>query len=395
MTAQKPDSTGSGVYLSQMVAALARKGHEQAVICGLGRDDEPVFPEGVRVFSARFETEELPFPVCGMSDVMPYEATRYRDMTPEMAAQFDRAFSRVVDEAVEAFRPELIVCNHLYFLTSIVCERVEGVPVVGICHATCLRQLMTNPFQAERITAAIPKLARIFALHETQRHTIARMFEIDEDRVDVLGTGYDDAVFKRDDSIERLVHPKHVVYAGKISNAKGVGCLMRALRLLPINARDLEVRCFGSSGDYAEFNEIQRFAKLSPYRVRFMGRATPEELASEYQRADTFILPSFYEGLPLVTIEALACGCKAVCCDWPGVRSWMEERAADAPIRYVALPNNLVSGEEYEGELRAFEGRLAEALEASLADDVVPCDMSGLTWDALAERFMGFVERAL
>ena len=37
--------------------------------------------------------------------------------------------------------------------------------------------------------------------------------------------------------------------------------------------------------------------------------------------AHVFVLPSFYEGLPLVLVEALACGCRLVCTDLPGVRS--------------------------------------------------------------------------
>ena len=37
--------------------------------------------EQTAVFDVRFHTEALPFHVCGMSDVMPYPATRYRDLT--------------------------------------------------------------------------------------------------------------------------------------------------------------------------------------------------------------------------------------------------------------------------------------------------------------------------
>ena len=44
VSAQKPDSTGSGVYLTQVVAACARLGCEQAVVCGIGPDDAPVLP---------------------------------------------------------------------------------------------------------------------------------------------------------------------------------------------------------------------------------------------------------------------------------------------------------------------------------------------------------------
>lgn len=75
ISAQKPDSTGSGVYLAETVASLAAAGHQVAVIAGIDKDDSPQLAPGVEFVPVRFRTPELPFPVCGMSDVMPYEAT--------------------------------------------------------------------------------------------------------------------------------------------------------------------------------------------------------------------------------------------------------------------------------------------------------------------------------
>jgi glycosyltransferase involved in cell wall biosynthesis len=391
VTAQKPDCTGSGIYLSQMVSALDRAGHEQAVICGIAGTEEFEVAPGVQMFPVRFETEQLPFSVCGMSDVMPYKATRYRDLTPEMGSQFEDAFSGVVDKAYQEFGPDLVICNHLYFLTAIVRERIEDVPVVGICHATCLRQLATNPFQVERIMREIPRLDRIFALHEVQKQAIVDRFGVDGELVDVIGTGYDAEVFSRNDAIVRCDNPKRIVYAGKISNAKGVASLMRALRYLEVEPGSVEIRCVGGAGDVLEYEQIRRLSDLSPHPVLFLGRIPKEDLVEEYQRADTFVLPSFHEGLPLVTIETLACGCKVVCCDWPGVRSWMEGHLKNAPIRYVALPEGVLSDKACGSEQPAFERRLARALEDSLGAERVVCDMSDLTWDSLVRRLMGFL----
>ena len=41
ISAQKPDSTGSGVYLAETVASLAAAGHQVAVIAGIDKDDFP------------------------------------------------------------------------------------------------------------------------------------------------------------------------------------------------------------------------------------------------------------------------------------------------------------------------------------------------------------------
>ena len=72
ISAQKPDSTGSGVYLAEMVRCELSAGHAAAVVAGVDASDEPTLPEGVEPYFVRFNTETLPFNVCGMSDVMPY-----------------------------------------------------------------------------------------------------------------------------------------------------------------------------------------------------------------------------------------------------------------------------------------------------------------------------------
>ena len=114
ITAQKPHSTGSGVYLTSLVRAFRALGHENAVVAGLTRADGVSFPEGTEFFPVYYETDALPFPVCGMSDEMPYPSTRYRDLGPAKEHAFRRAFLSAVREAVSAFRPDLIVVDIPY-----------------------------------------------------------------------------------------------------------------------------------------------------------------------------------------------------------------------------------------------------------------------------------------
>ena len=48
ITAQKPDSTGSGVYLAELVKEFAAMGHEQAVVAGVYEEDQTGFEDGGR-----------------------------------------------------------------------------------------------------------------------------------------------------------------------------------------------------------------------------------------------------------------------------------------------------------------------------------------------------------
>lgn len=98
ISAQKPDGTGSGTFLAQTVAAQVAASHLTAVVCGIDDDDATdALPAQALVFPVRFNTSELPFHVCGMSDEMPYAATRYRDLTPQMVGQFESAFAARLD----------------------------------------------------------------------------------------------------------------------------------------------------------------------------------------------------------------------------------------------------------------------------------------------------------
>ncbi|WP_455521852.1 glycosyltransferase [Senegalimassilia anaerobia] len=252
ISAQKPDSTGSGVYLAETVASLAAAGHQVAVIVGIDKDDSPQLAPGVEFLPVRFRTPELPFPVCGMSDVMPYEATRYRDMTPEMVQAFRSVFGQRIRDAVLDFKPDAVICHHLYLACSAACDVLDDLageyrsPIAqgsglakgrpcqiwGVCHSTDLRQLYNHDLEKDRITAAVRSLDGVMALHEAQKAEIAELFDLPADRIRVVGTGYNSQEFAPRAGL-RAAHPLRVLYVGKICRARGVESLIRAMGLLP------------------------------------------------------------------------------------------------------------------------------------------------------------------
>lgn len=395
VTAQKPDSTGSGVYLAQTVAALGRLGHEQAVVCGIDASDDIKLSGAVAAYPVRFNTAELPFDVCGMSDEMPYPSTRYRDLTPVMLAQFEAAFKRVLCEAIERFAPEVIVCNHLYLVTALVRELTEELglscPVVAICHNTCLRQLGQHNLERERIIAAVRRLDLVLALHAEQCERILALFVCEPAKVGVIGTGFDASIFNCERGDNRLSRvPGSLIFAGKVTHKKGVDSLFAALGLL--HDRDARVSlalCGGLGPDYPDARLREKIARCGQ-EVVYLGKLAPTDLAQAYRTAEVFVLPSFYEGLPLVVIEALACGCKVVVTDLPGLRPWIEANIPQAPVVYVAPPTMRAVDEPLPSELPAFEGRLAAAIEEALNAPLRPCDVSALSWDALGRRLVDF-----
>ncbi|RNL19845.1 glycosyl transferase family 1 [Slackia faecicanis] len=415
ITAQRPDSTGSGVYLAETVRCQTASGHEAAVVAGVGAHDEPFIGASVPCFPVRFDTDELPFHIAGMSDVMPYPSTRYRDMTPAMTAAFVRAFEGAIARAAEAFRPDAVLCHHLYLVTALARETLPDVPVCAVCHSTDIRQMKMHGLERERIIAAARRLDAVLALHEDQKAQIVELYGVDEARVHVVGTGFNAAVFNEEGAVRDAegalrTKPFEIMYAGKICGKKGVPSLLEALDAA---ARSDEARRFfapafsegaldggmapfrlnlvGGHSDEAEYERIVERARACRFPVELPGRIGQDELVAAYRASDVFVLPSFYEGLPLVIAEALACGCKAVTTDLPGVRSWYGGHVPGASVLYVEPPRMTTVDEPLADDLPAFEARLARAVAQACMMPRAQVDMAHISWEGLTERIVSAV----
>lgn len=394
ITAQKPDSTGSGVYLAEMVTAFSQLGHEQAVIAGIAPDDECVFPEGVLFDPVFYDTEQLPYPVLGMSDEMPYRATRYCDMTPLMVEQLRGAFAGALDRVLKKFDPDVVICHHLYLVTSIIRDLLPEKRVVAVCHGTDLRQMWKHDLEHDFIMSSIRSLGAIFALHAVQKEEIAELYGAEHDKIKVIGTGFDHKKFHKEGRVEQDGRAGGITltYVGKLWEKKGVKSLIKALDLLPYESDELVLDLIGGYSHQAEYESIQALAEESRFAIRFRGKLDQNKVAEAYRQSELFILPSFFEGLPLVVVEALACGCKVIVTDLPGIRPWLAEKVPDATITYVTPPEMVNADEPRPESLPHFEQALADAIVSSVDRPYNEVEMYGLTWESLCFDVLSHLE---
>ena len=388
VTAQKPDSTGSGVFLSESVKGFDALGCPQAVVCGVTEADPLPFPGHIQVFPVMYSTEELPFPVCGMSDEMPYESTRYRDLTEEQTVQLKDAFLKKVRKAVDSFHPDVILCHHLYFLAALIRQHFPGIQVYGQCHGSDLRQIETNAWQREWIKEQIPNLDGIFALHAVQQEKICTLFNLPKDWVQVMGTGYNSSVFSLNESISRDPKVTRYLFAGKLSEKKGIYSLFSCLSHLE-HPEQTEVYLAGGCGTREELESLHTLASKAPCKVELLGKLDQTTLAGWMNTCDVFILPSFYEGLPLVLIEAMACGMKTICTDLPGIRPWLDQAIPGSGAIFVTPPRMRNTDEPIPDSLPDFEIRLARAMEDAVTTHLPNQDLvHRLSWGALCRRLL-------
>ena len=104
------------------------------------------------------------------------------------------------------------------------------------------------------------------------------------------------------------------------------------------------------------------------------------------------MLPSFYEGLPLVVIEALACGIPVVCTETNGLKNWIESNIKEAPINYVKLPDMVGTDNPVESQLDNFELNLSKAIiNATINKDSIiksTLNLENFTWYNVANKII-------
>ena len=410
--AQKPSSTGSGIYLTEVLKSFQKMGEEQAVVYGITKEDKVPEFLGVKAYPVYYESADLPFPVLGMSDEMPYKSTRYKDLTEEMLEAFRFAFLKRVREAVLEFQPDLVLCHHLYLLTALVREAFPNLPIYGFCHNTDLRQMEKHSLKREFIQENIRRLDRIFTPKEAQKKEVIRVYGVDSDKIRNIAIGYNAERFKlpEEDLIYRGGIPRRrrvslpngevlekgealdLLFAGKLGEKKGVFSLLRAVETFfqeEKGKRSLRLFLAGDNGNLTEKEAVYRLAESCSYPIHFLGRLEQEELVKFYQFSDIFTLPSFFDAVPLTALEALACGNKVVLTALEGLEDFFKENTLASPVFFVQLPKMQNQDEMREEDRDSFETKLKESLRIAAAYSYENrVDISSLSWESICRKIM-------
>lgn len=331
---QYPGKTGSGIYVNNLIKEASKKGYKQGLLAASGPDLNYENDRLDYLDIVRFEEDELCYPIPGMSDIMPYKSTRYKDMTIQQVTIWKTCFKAAIQRAVEEFQPDKILSHHLWLGSALIAELGLGDKTMAICHSTDLRQYMQNPGYRKYVREGCSKLSRILALNQIQKEEISNLYGIPKDRITVIGGGFDTDIFNPIGRIDRNPVPE-LIYAGKLSHAKGLLPLLQAFE--EIN-KDTPVKLsLAGTGTGSEAEDIM--SRAESLGVKLLGPLTQHKLSDAFRASDLFILPSYYEGLPLVLLEAMACGLPAVATEIRGLKEYIgEELAGSGFVEFVPLP---------------------------------------------------------
>lgn len=389
---QRPSLTGSGITLDAMVRHAASSGWEQRVVVGTPAEDPSPGVGGLspdHIHPLVFGLSPLDFPLPGMSDVMPYESSRFSSLTDHQLAAYRQAWADHLRPIIEDFRPHVVHSHHLWIVSALLKDLAPATPIINHCHATGFRQMELCPHLAEEVRSGCARNDGFLALHRDHATRLVDCLGVETERVHVVGAGYRNELFHVR-GIDRYRKPA-LLYAGKFSAAKGVPQLLDAFERLRFRYPDLALHIVGDGAGPEADSLRDRMDGMAPAVIRH-GRLQQSELADVARRATVFVLPSFYEGLPLVLVEALACGCRLVATDLPGIMDELAPRLG-AALETVSLPRLEEVDRPLAEDIPSFVSNLETALEKSISappiddpEEMLPGALSHFTWNEVFSR---------
>ena len=357
--AQLPIKTGSGVYFTNVIEGLKQFDVEQAAVYATTPEYDFNFLD--EKFEVEFQGKDISFPIVGMSDIMPYENTLYKNMTAEMLGTWQEAFRKKLEKAKKEFKPDVVITHHLWILSSIVCDVFEDEKVIGVCHNTDIRQAEKNPAMKDKYVKSLGKLDKILALSSGVIEGISNIYSYPEDKIVNIGAGYNEKIFYPVEKYEKQNNVK-ILYAGKFDESKGFYELIKAFRLLEKKDNNVELELIGNLKE-EDRPRVEALVGDSK-KIKIYNAVDQVHLGEIMRHKDVFILPSYFEGLGLIAVEALGSGLRVVATEIEGLIEFLGDKINNSEIiEYIAMPTIYDTDKAVEEEKPAFVNRIVGALE--------------------------------
>jgi glycosyltransferase involved in cell wall biosynthesis len=143
-------------------------------------------------------------------------------------------------------------------------------------------------------------------------------------RTSVVYNGVDPDLFSPGtDRSEPADGPPIILSVGNLIAIKGHDLLIRAVALLAAKFPTLTLELIGDGPERGRLQALAQQVQIGD-RVHFLGRRSRQQVASAMQQCTVFALPSRYEGLGCVYLEAMASGKPVIGCRGQGIEEVIE-----------------------------------------------------------------------
>jgi glycosyltransferase involved in cell wall biosynthesis len=209
---------------------------------------------------------------------------------------------------------------------------------------------------------------RVIAISHSTARDVAESFGIVPDKIDVAAPGYNPEIYHPlpTNEVESFRRNKGLperfwLFVGTLEPRKNLVTLLEAYACLPRTER-LPLLLGGGKG--WQYDDI--FATIERHSlddVHWLGFLPAEELALWYNCAETFILPSIFEGFGIPALEAMACGTPVIVSNTSSLPEVVGEKGTRLPPRDVKAWTAALHAAMHNAEWRAQsrDNGLAEA----------------------------------
>lgn len=152
------------------------------------------------------------------------------------------------------------------------------------------------------------KARKVVSLGGKLTHILSQ--QLDADQITVLPNGVDPTNFPCRPTFVYSEVPR-LLFLGRFASNKGIDLLLRTCAELASEGRRFHLDLIGKG---PLFEPLRAEYELRPW-VTFHGFLPDETIAKQYRSCDAFVLPTLFEGMPTVVLEAMSSGAPIVVSD--------------------------------------------------------------------------------
>lgn len=158
--------------------------------------------------------------------------------------------------------------------------------------------------------------AGIICLSYEMQGWLTRQWACSADKARLIYNGLSDPLCG-DAPLHPSVDAPVALFLGKLSEAKGLTVLLRAVQRLRMRGHSFRLLVGGNGDEHAFRHEVEQLGLSDT--VDYLGWVSGKQKALLLASADIFVLPSRSEGFPVSIVEAMAFGASIVSTNIPGV----------------------------------------------------------------------------
>ena len=348
-----PENRYDGVFVREHAKAVRASGDDVVVLHVPGIS-------GLRRGLWRMEEEADP----KLSEGIPTYHVRHRSVSVPGSRRlsFWISYGLYVWSVIEAFRrlrgrgfQADVIHAHVYTaaVPAVVVGRLFRLPVVSTEHYTGFPRRTLDSGSARRARFAYRRVARVLPVcvylqRAIEAYGIRATYEVVPNAVDPA------QFFPADRKIRG--NPQRLIFVGALepTHHKGFPTLLEALDRLLERRRDWHLDVVGDGTLRPEYERRVAASSLAPF-IDIHGPKPKREVAEMMRASDVFVLPSRFENLPSVVIEAMASGLPIVSTTVGGIPEMVSDRDGilvppeDPAALADALDRVLSNAEPFDG----------------------------------------------